>query len=411
MLPLFLACAPNAADQRSQVVEDTALAPLLDDCEEGLDDTVETAQQLQGSNGIHEGDLRLCEGEIDVYSIAVPPGAWLSLEVEIDGSGHNGTDRTDLDLWELDNPAAPIDEALRTSSESDVIWYSSSSQPYERLAWHNPTDEPVVHYVAVDGYKTGQAWYALRVTVDDWHEGASCDDFYEDTSKNGQCNRIVQYPQATSRDEGYIVSHSAHYSNLRREVAYLVAHATAQVQAAYPDTMPLGLMDMSQTDGDTPGRDEDSLRHPEGTHVDGNDIDIAYYQTGSDNLGREVCRNNGYFCTSSPNKLDAEKTAYFMAMLLESKDVRVIGVDTMIADDLFDAMDEMVDAGTLTNGQKNKVRNHLAYGDGWPFHHHHMHLSWDWEDGWDGHADLSGCAHTLPDPIKPDAVLGPEEVE
>ena len=410
MLPLFLGCAPQAADQRTQVVEDTALPPIVNDCTEALDESVETAQAILGVDGVHEPDLVLCEEEIDVYVVQVPPGSWLSVEVEIDGSGHNGTDKTDLDLWELDDPEDPLDEALRTSDEDDVVWASASSQPYERLAWHNLGEEPERHYIAVDGYRKATATYALRVTVDDFHAGVDCDEFYEETGEGGECNRILQFPQANTRDEGYLVGHAAHYSNLRREVVYLVRHATEQVQTQWPDTMPLSLMDMSQTDGDTPGRDEGSLRHPEGTHVYGNDIDIAYYQTGDDNLGRAVCQNNGYFCTDDPKWMDAERTAYFIAMLLDSKQVRVIGVDPLIADAIFDATDDLVDEGVLTNGQKNKIRNHLAYGDGWPFHHHHLHFSWDWEDGWDGHNDLSGCAHALEEPAKTDAVLGPEEL-
>jgi hypothetical protein len=28
--------------------------------------------------------------------------------------------------------------------------------------------------------------------------------------------------------------------------------------------------------------------------------------------------------------------------------------------------------------EKNAVIDSMAYGDGWPFHHHHIHLSLDW---------------------------------
>ncbi|HJN76605.1 MAG TPA: hypothetical protein QGF58_21930 [Myxococcota bacterium] len=390
------------------MLEDTALPPPTDDCTAALDNDLGQAQAILGADGTRHTGLWICEGDIDVYAIAVPPMSWLAFEVQIGGSGHNPTDKTDLDLWELDDPQSPLDDALRTTDEEDIVWYSASAQPYERLAWYNDSQEPALHYIAVDGYHKAVAAYDISVTVDDFHDDLDCDGLYEDTSESGPCNRILQFPQANSVDEGYVVSHEAHYSNLRREVAYVVRHAAAEVQLAWPDTMPLGLMDMSQTDGDTPGRDEGTLRHPEGTHVYGNDIDIAYYQTGSDNLGRAVCTNNGYFCTSDPSILDTEKTAYFMAMLLDSKKVRVIGVDPLIAEQVLDATDDLVDAGTLTSGQKNKIRNHLAYGDGWPFHHHHMHFSWDWEDGWDGHNELSTCGHTLPEPLKPDAVLGPE---
>ena len=180
------------------------------------------------------------------------------------------------------------------------------------------------------------------------------------------------------------MEHQAHYSNLRRELAYLVTWATAATSAQFPGTNPLSLMDMSERGGETPGAMVGQLRHPEGTHINGNDIDIAYYQTGPDNQGRVVCDNDGYFCTSPPNVLDATRTAYFMIRLLDSPHVRVIGVDTLIAPELFSAAQALRAQGVVTQAEVNRLESYTAYGEGWPFHHHHMHFSWNWEDGYEG---------------------------
>ena len=150
---------------------------------------------------------------------------------------------------------------------------------------------------------------------------------------------------------------------------------------------------MSEDDGDTPGRMENQLRHPEGTHVQGNDIDLAYYQTGDDNLGRSVCPEDGYFCTSEPDILDAERTVFFMSKLAESQHLRVIGVDPMIAEALKEAANEMHDDGKIDSSARSYFFNgSMAYGDGWPFHQHHMHFSWNWESGYEGReAAHEGC--------------------
>jgi hypothetical protein len=33
----------------------------------------------------------------------------------------------------------------------------------------------------------------------------------------------------------------------------------------------------------------------------------------------------------------------------------------------------------------------MAYGSGWPFHHHHMHFSWVWEGSWERDLQVDGC--------------------
>jgi hypothetical protein len=368
-----------------------------DDCTHAINDELEDASflALEGQHTLFE-DIELCSGESDMYSFEIPAYSWLSLSIEIDGTGSGATD---LDLYELVHPDYPIDEDIDFITGAvgslDILNYSMKSTDFERLAWYNPSSSTRTHHVTVLGYDEAESDYDIRVRTSVWHEERDCDDVFSDDSEDGSCNRIMQFPAAVEKYQGYLVSHEQHYSNLRREVAYLVQWATAEVTAEFPGTNPLGLLDMGQADGDTPGRMDDSLRHPEGTHVNGNDLDIAYYQTGTDNLGREVCENDGYNCTGPATLLDAERTAYFIALLTRSPNLRVIGVDTEVAEDVLDAADDLYDSGMLTSTDLSRIGSYMAYDtEGWPFHHHHMHVSWNWEEGHSGlgkGAPSAGC--------------------
>ena len=385
LLPLAGCTAQTPTDEDDSDDEHAlpALPDFVSDCDEDLNDSLEDAAGLVGENRQMYEDVRLCSGDRDYYRVDVPAGKWLSVEITIDGSGNNFNDSSDLDLWEVDE-------------NDEEIWWSATEHHRERLAWFNPTEFDQSHFLLVKGYDGAEADYDIEIRRSKYHEVRDCDDAYEDEApddEDGPCNRIMQFPQANSDDDGYRVSHWAAYSNLRREVSYLVRYAAAATAREYPDTNPLGLLDMSEDDGDTPGRMENQLRHPEGTHVEGNDIDIAYYQTGDDNLGRSVCPEDGYFCTSEPDILDAERTVFFMSKLAESQQLRVIGVDPMIADALKEAANEMFDDGKIDSSARSYFfTGAMAYGDGWPFHQHHMHFSWNWEAGYEGRqASHEGC--------------------
>ncbi len=387
---LSAGCAPPS----EQVDEDPfALPPLpdfVDDCGDEDNDEIEDAAGILAENNlVHEG-LSLCDGDRDYYRIDIPAGRWVSVEIVIDGLG-NSFDGTDFDLWEVDD-------------EGDRLWGSASDRlTYERLAWFNPGEHPVSRYLLVEGSNTNDGVYDLRVRRSRFHEGLDCDAFYddeddvEDNEDNvGPCNRIMQFPQMNDSAEGLFVEHPPYWSNLRRELIYLVRYAAQETAAKFEDTNPLATLDMSERDGSTPGTAFGQLRHPEGTHVNGNDIDIAYYQTGDDNNGRAVCRNNGYFCTSEPDILDVPRTAYFLARLFDGLHVRVIGVDTMVGQMLQGATRDLEDDGILSERDGQILRsNAIAYGDGWPFHHHHLHFSWDWENGRERSVPPEGCMTEL----------------
>ena len=81
----------------------------------------------------------------------------------------------------------------------------------------------------------------------------------------------------------------------RRDLVMLIKYAAAKTRclaANWPEgsAIELGLGDMSEADGSIPGTRDGSPGHPPGTHTNGTDMDIAYYQVGTaDNRLRPVC--------------------------------------------------------------------------------------------------------------------------
>ena len=96
-----------------------------------------------------------------MYAVNVPANTWLSLSVEIDGTG-SGT--TDLDLYELEHPDHEIDDSIDfiggETGALNILNYSGKSTDFERLAWYNPTDAMRTHHVVVIGYDGAAANYA-----------------------------------------------------------------------------------------------------------------------------------------------------------------------------------------------------------------------------------------------------------
>ena len=170
----------------------------------------------------------------------------------------------------------------------------------------------------------------------------------------------------------------------------LIKYAAAKVACKtadwdYGNLEPLGLADMSEGNGSTPGTDIGDLRHPPKTHENGNDIDTAYYQLFSpDNLGRPVGdtyigTENQLHLIGEPYALDVWRTALFIAYLSEHPDLRVIGVDGQIGLVLEPALDQLVILGWIDEELNQSIP--LAYevvdhGYGWYlFHFGHLHMS------------------------------------
>jgi hypothetical protein len=180
-------------------------------------------------------------------------------------------------------------------------------------------------------------------------------------------------------------------SYLRRDLEQLVKYAAAKVDCKagdwdYGNFAPVGLGDMSEADGAIPGTSIGSPGHPPGTHEDGRDIDVAYYQLFAiDNLLRPIGVHHDEFnveanrCVEPPYALDEWRTALFIAYLSEHHRVRVIGVDGEAGLILEDALDELVSMGWIDADLRDSIP--LAYeltdtGLGWFLHHHHhLHIS------------------------------------
>jgi hypothetical protein len=179
-------------------------------------------------------------------------------------------------------------------------------------------------------------------------------------------------------------------SYARRDLIQLVKYATAKVECMtsdwdYWDFAPLGLVDMSESDGSIPGTSVGYPGHPPGTHENGNDIDLAYYQVYTpDNSPRSIGEHfdgytDAFHLTEEPLGLDPWRTALFISYLSEHPHVRVIGVDGQVGLIIDEALDELVSMGWIDAEHRESIP--LAYevenqGYGWYyFHHHHMHIS------------------------------------
>jgi hypothetical protein len=180
---------------------------------------------------------------------------------------------------------------------------------------------------------------------------------------------------------------------LRRDVVMLIRYAAAKVAClsadwpeSYGNGMPIGLMDMSEADGAIPGTSVGRPGHYR-SHIDGVDIDLAYYQVGTpDNQGRPVCEHRvdgvpkGH-CVAAPHLLDKWRTALFIGTLNEHPRLRIVGVDGKIGPLLDGAIETLCTQGWIAQSACTK-RIPLDYevtnqGRGWFLtHHHHFHVSY-----------------------------------
>ncbi len=209
------------------------------------------------------------------------------------------------------------------------------------------------------------------------------------------CGQLVSFnPRTNTAWDDYAINGETaanqYRSYLRKDLMMLVGYATsftACKTAGWTSGIggALGLGDMSEVNGAIPGTSINSPGHPAGTHVNGNDIDLAYYQTGTaNNRLRPICTHmNGttdaYHCLAAPDKLDVWRTALFLGAVFESPRTRVIGVDGKAGPMILSALDTLCDSGWLT--QTACTNAVLAYevtnmGQGWYMHHHHhAHIS------------------------------------
>jgi hypothetical protein len=173
--------------------------------------------------------------------------------------------------------------------------------------------------------------------------------------------------------------------DLRMLISYATAFTLCKSAGWTGNGGAMGLGDMSEANGAIPGTRENDPGHPAGTHEDGYDMDIGYYQVGTaDNRLRPICTHtsggqDAYHCTADPVYLDTWREALFLGAAFSSSRTRVIGVDGKAGPKLMSALNQLCSSGWLTTTACNNIA--LAYettnmNQGWYyFHHHHAHIS------------------------------------
>lgn len=212
------------------------------------------------------------------------------------------------------------------------------------------------------------------------------------------CTDIIQMPgsfdasSAQAIADGYYIATEPRYSFLRRDLTMLLRYAACEVAVRFPGGRPIGLSDLSQADGRTPGTDAGAPRHPTTTHT-GSDMDLAYYQTDGANEPQIICGdgtdrngngspgryNDGSFCTTETNIIDWPREAYWFAKLSVTPLVRVFGIDQTLFDDFTRELGALHTSGVMSDAEFARA-SILGYGaaGGWQYHHHHSHMSYSY---------------------------------
>jgi len=349
--------------------------------------------------------VQLCTGDEDWYSVEMPNATLITLGIEFQHI------LGDLDLLAYDSGGNFLGSRLWLESYGAQGRHSETGSEFLSVMSLSGVDSSAFR---VRGWAGATGTYKLQTRSTEWRDGLKCTDFFsgeECAGYNGtQRGILYQFPFADPDDPyvgaGYTFDSYANYRWLRRELIMLVRYAIHETQKRFEGTGPIGLIDMADIDGITPGFDVGDPRHPESTHDQGGNLDIAYYQTDGDSSADAVCgpnntAHNGYFCTSTTNHImDVPRTAYFMAMLNRHTRMRVIGVDKLLAPLIIAELSRQQEAGWISSTLRTTTVNRMAYGDGWPFHHHHMHVSmWWWSQGGFNQLALpprDGCGFRMP---------------
>jgi hypothetical protein len=346
------------------------------------------AAAADASPGKTEG-LTLCAGDEDWYRIVVPEKTLMRVGIHFQNAAG------DIDLVAYDGSGK-----LLGSRFGETYPYSFRDQETntEYYGFYSEKGGDT-YYLRAVGYKGAQNVYSLHVDPFPYVDGPSCTDagfsLDECAGKGAEGSGLLPFPFPDPKDSvvgaSYFISETfSNYRFARRELIMLVRNALKETLATFPGTTPLSLIDICQMDGITPGYDVGMPRHPETTHDQGGNIDIAYFQTDGTNNGQIICGDgsvhaDGYCSPAATQKhiVDLPRQAYFMARLYHSPRTRVIGVDKVIAPLILGAAKELLglpdgDPKKISEAEYQGFVSHMASGAGWAYHHHHIHLSMRW---------------------------------
>lgn len=354
--------------------------------DDASEDNDSQAQAKPAPAGTTTG-LVVCAGDEDFWEVTVPKGKILRVGIEFANAAG------DLDLVVYD-----ANGKLVGARTGDVYPYSDRSAEtdteYYGLRSEAGGDK---YFLRVTGYQSAENTYSLHVDELPFSDGKNCEDSFSFGDCTGEApggTGLVPFPfpdpKSGKAEDNYFWDTYSNYRFARRELVMLVRWALAETAKAFPGTGPVGLIDTCQIDGITPGYDVDDPRHPETTHDQGGNEDIAYFQTDGDNHAEIVCGDgsthaDGYCSDAAKtmHKVDLPRQAFFMAKLISSPRLRVIGADQVLAPLIIQAAADLAalpasDPKHLTAEENAAFPGHVAYGSGWPYHHHHIHVSLKW---------------------------------
>lgn len=388
-----VACSPDVPSgwcPEGERCDDGVCGKDVSACESGgdvLEPNDAPGAAVSAPAGVTE-DLTLYEGDEDWFRIVVPEGTIVRVGIQLsDPAG-------DLDLVAYDGEGR-----LLGSRYGEQYPYSYRDQETDTEVYGFYSERGGAEYlVRVVGHEGAQNTYRLDVTSYPYVDGPSCVSAgfsFDDCAGFGDGGSgLLPFPFPDPDDSvvggGYVWETFSNYRFARRELIMLVRDALSETLGAFPGTTPLSLIDVCQIDGVTPGYDIGDPRHPASTHDQGGNIDIAYFQTDGSNDGEIICgdgsRHEDGYCSSAAKRnhiVDLERQAFFMARLFRSPRTRVIGVDKIIAPFLSKTAARLNalparDPRRITDAELASFSDRMAYGSGWPYHHHHIHLSMDW---------------------------------
>jgi hypothetical protein len=237
-------------------------------------------------------------------------------------------------------------------------------------------------------------------SVQPFLDGPVCADLFTADDCMGQPGGVpspmqfpVTYPNDPYVGDGLRPQTPANYRWARRELLMLVRYAMHETQIRHAGTKALGVGDISERNGAIPGTDNGLPRHPAGTHMQGTDVDIAYFHTlaaggqAPFNDIRAICDANGgshdeLSCdpsAASTHIVDLPRQVSFLAKLLVSDRIRVVGVDEVIGPLLLAEADAQFEVNQITEAEHNAFGTKLAFNPaaGWVRLFQYMHVSFN----------------------------------
>lgn len=352
----------------------------------------DTAAQATNAPGGLSGGLSICSADLDWFRATVAPGRVVTVGIVA------ALPAGDLDLVTFDSSNQCVGGRSPGTCVSPTR-FDETGEEFQTVV--NARDAGSKTWLfQVNGYQAATNGYVLSVDELAWSDGRDCGAPYTPAECTGQFDaggRMLQVPYAALDDayvgDGYRLDSPANYRFARRELVMLLRYAIHRTQQKFPNTLALGVKDLAQRDGESPGLDVGDPRHPAGAHVQGGSVDVAWFTTlaGSAavpyNQVRIICdanqgSNDGTQCTSAATTLhvvDLPRQVFFLASLFESARLRVIGVDQVIAPLLQQEADRQLSLGWISQAERDAFFGpKLASGAGWPFHHHNIHVSLAW---------------------------------